>query len=80
MRNEGRAEGKIEDILQLLEELGNVPSDLRERIMTQRRAGHAVSAVQNCRIHIPLPDSFYAFYSELFSVLYNIAYKSSSAD
>ena len=31
-RNEGKAEGKSEDILELLEELGEVPGELRDAI------------------------------------------------
>ena len=35
-RMEGKIEGKAEDVLELLEELGSVPTGLRERIMRER--------------------------------------------
>lgn len=35
-RKEGRAEGKIEDIFDLLEELGEIPENLRQRMLAQR--------------------------------------------
>ena len=34
--DQGKIEGKIEDILQVLEELGSIPSDLRVRIMAEQ--------------------------------------------
>ena len=33
--NVGRKEGKIEDILELLEDLGDIPKELREKIEKQ---------------------------------------------
>ncbi|MCM1026177.1 MAG: hypothetical protein NC432_07060 [Roseburia sp.] len=36
VRNEGRAEGKAEDILLLLKEYGDVPPELSEKIMAER--------------------------------------------
>ena len=33
---EGKAEGKAEDVLELLEDLGEIPEDLREQVMSQR--------------------------------------------
>lgn len=36
VRNEGRAEGKAEDILLLLKECGDVPPELSEKIMSER--------------------------------------------
>ena len=35
-RVEGRAEGKAEDILELLEDIGNVSDELKERIMKEK--------------------------------------------
>ena len=35
-RAEGRAEGKAEDILELLEDIGNVSDELEERIMKEK--------------------------------------------
>ena len=35
-RAEGRAEGKAEDILELLEDIGNVSDELKERIMKEK--------------------------------------------
>lgn len=34
--NEGKAEGKAEDVLELLEDLEPVPEELRERIMKEK--------------------------------------------
>lgn len=34
-RREGKAEGKAEDVLELLAEFGNVPQELQERIMRE---------------------------------------------
>ena len=36
---EGRTEGKTEDILDLLQDLGDVPEELRERILSVRDVG-----------------------------------------
>lgn len=36
-RAEGRAEGRAESILTLLEEKGEIPEDLREKIMNEKR-------------------------------------------
>ena len=35
-RNEGKTEGKAEDILMLLEEIAAVPNSLREKILAQQ--------------------------------------------
>lgn len=35
-RKEGKVEGKIEDIIELLEEHGEIPDKLKERIMEQK--------------------------------------------
>ena len=35
-RNRGKAEGKAEDILELLEDIGDVSDTLREKIMSQK--------------------------------------------
>ena len=36
LRAEGKAEGKVEDILDLLEEYGTVPDSLKEKIQAQK--------------------------------------------